>query len=88
MRRESEADQRRHEENPAADAEHAGENACREAEQDGQDDRGGAHPMINQTPIPVSKAANPSVSDRPENRCWNVAPLSTPAVAGRPTSAA
>ena len=88
MRRQAERDQGRYEECPTADAEQTGEHAGGNAEQDGQHDDRRAHPAINQTPVATSKAENASVSERAESRCWSVAPLTAPTVAGMPTSAA
>ena len=85
---EPERDERRHEQDPAADAEHAGEDAGRETERQRGDDRPGAHAAISHTAMAARRPANASVSTRPETRCWSPVPTTAPAMAGTPTSAA
>ena len=86
--RQPKRNERRHEEDPAADAEEAGEKPCCEAEADREDDRGRTHETSNQTASAASNPENASVSDRPETRCWTPVPTTAPAAAGRPTRAA
>ena len=85
---EPEEDEGRDEEDPAADAEDAGEEPRTEAETERGRDRPRAHPTISQTPTTTSKPANASVSARPDTRCWSWVPASAPTTAGSPTSAA
>ena len=78
--------ERRHEENPSADAEEACQHAGEGAESDA--DRDLVHQMNSRTAIATSTPANASVSVRVASRCWRLVPASTPTVAGMPTSAA
>src|SRR5215208_548366 len=82
----SERDERRDEQDPAADAEHAGQDACGEAQSDGDEDR--RHETSSEIPIATRSSANAYESVRPLTRCCSDVPATAPAAAGSPTSAA
>src|SRR5438067_10165120 len=79
-------DERRHEEDPAAHAEQAGDDAGEEPEQHGEDERG--HVTSSRTPMTTRNAANASARKRERSRCWSAVPPTAPTAAGSPTSAA
>ena len=85
---ETEQDERRDEENPAADAEQPGQDPAPEAEHERGDDDPRAHPAISQTPTTTRRPANASDNARPESRCCMCVPTRAPATAGTPTRAA
>src|SRR3954451_20382300 len=78
--------ERRDEQDPAADAEEAREDSRERAEHAGREQR--PHQTSSRTPTAASNAANASESVRVARRCWSVVPATTPATAGRPTTAA
>src|SRR4029079_6257746 len=78
--------QRRHEQDPAADAEQPGEYACDQSQHRRQRER--PHQTSSQIAMPARSAANPSESVRAWMRCCRPVPSTAPTAAGRPTTAA
>src|SRR5205814_223044 len=83
--REAEAEhERRHEQDPAADAEEPGEHSGEKPEQQHEHDRHAS----NLIPTASRSAANAYESCRTGMRCCSEVPPTTPSIAGIPTSAA
>src|SRR5512132_3257380 len=76
--------ERRHEQDPAADSEQAGEDAAEETQDSGQD----LHQTSRRIPTAARRTENPIVNVRVWSRCCSATPARAPTAAGSPISAA